>query len=142
MPPTAEPTAAQTRTDSPPCPRPRVLLVEDDEDLALGISIALSKSFDVEVANCSRDALAAYAAGPPDVLLLDYELPDQNGIRLFETLRRRSDAEVPAIMISAYTSREDAAEHAGFSGFVEKPFDTHRLVWEIERALDRGPQAA
>ena len=45
-------------------------------------------------------------------------------------------------MLSAYTSREDAAEHAGFLGFVEKPFDTRRLVWEIERARDRGPRPA
>jgi DNA-binding response OmpR family regulator len=69
--------------------RPHILIAEDDEDLALAVSIMLAEQFDVSLRPCAREALQSFAVDPPDLILIDYQLPDMNGLRPIESIRRR-----------------------------------------------------
>jgi len=115
--------------------RPSVLVAEDDEDCARAVSIMLSDDYDVVVHGMGRDIVASFEVEVPDLLILDYELPDMNGVRLVETLRRRSQVEFPAIMMSAYSNRCEAAKRAGFSLFLQKPFGRADLLRVVQSAL-------
>jgi CheY-like chemotaxis protein len=89
---------------------------------------------------------AALMTQPPDVLLLDLAMPDQDG---FETLRRVRSAElasgleqpIPALALTAFTQVErERLRAAGFADRVDKPVDADKLVAAIRAALkDRQP---
>jgi len=118
-----------------PVLRPRVLVVEDDEDVATALAVMLRTVYDVSVRETARDFLCSYEVERPDVLLVDYELPDMNGIRTLQTLRRYHGGYTPAVMVSAYATRQQASLQAGFDYFVTKPFQRLELVWALEAAM-------
>jgi CheY-like chemotaxis protein len=118
-----------------PVLRPRVLIVEDDEDVATALAIMLRSVYDVSVRETARDFLCSYEVERPDVLLVDYELPDMNGIRTLQTLRKYHGSYTPAVMVSAYATRQQASLSAGFEYFVTKPFQRLELVWALEAAM-------
>ncbi len=117
--------------------RPSVLIVEDDEDVAYGMSLHLGRHYAVSVEDNARDALARYQVEKPEILVLDYQLPDMNGIRLLETVQRNFDPSVTAIMISAYDSLQDAGLRAGFRHCLHKPFSDQELILMVEASLRR-----
>ena len=118
----------------------RTAIVEDEEDIREGIGELFDFTDGFRCTGRYRtmeEALARLGAVTPDVMLVDYQLPDTNGIRLVESLWRRFGAGTPAIMISAYSNRRDASLDAGFQGFLHKPYEAHDLAFAIERALAR-----
>ena len=118
--------------------RPFILVAEDDEDCARAVSVILADQYDVAVRTCGRDVVTSFTVEQPDLLILDYQLPDMNGVRLIETLRRRAAPELPAVMMSAYSNRREASRRAGFELFLQKPFDRSELLDVVARALPRG----
>jgi CheY-like chemotaxis protein len=131
---------ADQRKSSPaptrrPVLRPRVLIVEDDEDVATALAVMLRSVYDVSVRETARDFLCSYEVERPDVLLVDYELPDMNGIRTLQTPRKYHGSYTPAVMVSAYATRQQASLSAGFEYFVTKPFQRLELVWALEAAM-------
>ena len=113
---------------------PTVFVVEDDADIARGLRYMLSNAYEIRTAPGSREALEALGRGLPDLLLVDYRLPDMNGIEFMHELRARG-ARLPAIMLSAYGNRREESLEAGFAAFIQKPWDNRELVWRIESAL-------
>ena len=118
--------------------RPFVLVAEDDEDCARAISLMLAEEYDVTVHASGREIVASCDVETPDLIVLDYQLPDMNGVRLVETLRRRCGHEVPAVMMSAYSNRRGAAERAGFQLFLQKPFGRQELIDAVKSALSES----
>jgi DNA-binding response OmpR family regulator len=118
-------------------PRPTIVVAEDDEDCARAIAIMLANGFDVAVHGNAREIVASFEVSVPDLLILDYQLPDINGVRLVETLRRRVGVDFPAIMMSAYSSRREAALRSGFHLFLQKPFGRAELLDSVRGALGR-----
>jgi CheY-like chemotaxis protein len=118
--------------------RPYILVAEDDEDCARAVSVILADQYEVEVLSSGREVVSTFAVERPDLLILDYQLPDMNGVRLIETLRRRCAEDVAAVMMSAYSNRRDASRRAGFELFLQKPFDRSELLQIVERALPRA----
>jgi signal transduction histidine kinase/ActR/RegA family two-component response regulator len=106
-----------------------ILVVDDEEDARILLQTALIHyGAEVTLASSSAEAIAAFERRPPDVLLSDIGMPQEDGIALVRRLRARSAAQggtVPAIAITAYASASDrlAAEAAGFQGYITKPFD-------------------
>jgi len=115
--------------------RPFIIVAEDDEDCARAVSVILSEKYDVSVRGCGREVFASFEVEQPDLLILDYQLPDINGLRLVETLRRRTSIEVPAVLMSAYSNRREASMRAGFDLFLQKPFGRAELLQVVERAM-------
>jgi two-component system, repressor protein LuxO len=120
----------------------RVLLVEDTETLSMVYSQALKRNgLDVRCASSLARARAALAeAPPPNIVLLDLQLPDGDGIDLLEEIRV-SMPELRVIVITANGSiyRAVQAMRAGAFDFLVKPFDDARFVNAVHNALASAP---
>lgn len=113
----------------------RVLLVEDDPDIAASVTDGLHRhGFDVDVVVGGREAIAAGPAA--DVVLLDLGLPDIDGVDVCRELRARSD--VPIIVVSARDDELDRVVglEVGADDYVVKPFGMRELIARI-RAVTR-----
>ena len=119
---------------------PRILVAEPDADCASGISLMLGSIAEVLVQPTGRHLIESYDWDSPDVLVLEYELPDMDGVALLERLRANFDAEAPAILMSRDDGCRELSLAAGFHSFLKKPFGTLDLIWAIERArIKRRP---
>jgi len=118
--------------------RERVLVIDDDADVALLARMRLEMAgFTVDEAATAAEGLRRARNDHPAVILLDWMLPDGDGIALLEELRsEEATASVPVVMVTArsHASDERAAWQAGVDGFITKPFDGGHLV-ECVRAL-------
>jgi DNA-binding response OmpR family regulator len=90
------------------------------------------------VAANGPDALAAAAAQPPDLILLDLMLPGLSGLDVCRTLRAR--AEVPIIMVTARATEDDKLEglRSGADDYITKPFSPRELVARVATVLRRS----
>jgi two-component system OmpR family response regulator len=122
----------------------RILVVDDEPNIVDVISMALRfEGFEVESAATGADAIAAVAARPPQLLVLDVMLPDIDG---FEVARRLASAraEVPIIFLTARDSTEDVVHGLTVGGddYVTKPFSLEELVARIRTILRRSGLSA
>jgi DNA-binding response OmpR family regulator len=115
--------------------RPRILVVEDDEDLLAGLQWTLSRSYDVTAQSSALAALRWCTVYWPDLLIVDYQLPDLDGVELLRVLRQSSRVRSPALMISAFEERASRAIRSGFDDFIAKPVSEWELTVAIERML-------
>ena len=112
----------------------RVLVVDDDADVRDLVSAALSHyGAGVAAVGSAAEARRLFAKSPPDILVCDIALPDDDGVALIADLRRRrrdQGGAVPAIAVSAYARPEDRdrALTAGFQRYLAKPVDVLQLV--------------
>jgi DNA-binding response OmpR family regulator len=123
--------------------RRRVLVVEDEQDIAGVIRHTLEKSgqIDVEIAVRGDAALEAAAARPPDLVILDLNLPVVGGLEVCRILRARpATAQVPIIMLTARTSESDRVTglDIGADDYISKPFSLRELAARVRAALRRG----
>lgn len=119
---------------------PRVLLAEDNDQLAGAIAALLTRQgMAVERAADGVEALGRIAKSPPDLLLLDLKLPRLHGIELLRKLRQSPRTNrLPVIIITGAYRGEPyvrAAKALGVSAYLEKPFKTGELLAAIAGAL-------
>jgi CheY-like chemotaxis protein len=121
----------------------RMLYVEDNRINAMLFENAMqlrASEVELRLAEDGQDALFQLQEWRPDVLVLDSHLPDTDGFRLLEALRRLHGlTEVPAYMCSADASDDDQAQAAaaGFSGYWPKPVNFRQVMAEIDLLLAR-----
>ncbi|MDB4945512.1 MAG: Sensor protein [Labilithrix sp.] len=117
------------------------LVVEDDPDGNELITTILERyGARVTSVGTAAGALEALEAEPPTILVSDIGLPDSDGMELIRTVRKRFDAKsLPAIALTAYASRQDAAKAiaAGFDAHVAKPVQPSTLGNAVARLLAR-----
>ena len=123
--------------------RGRVLVVDDEMLIRWSEAQVLSHAgYDVAEAGSAKEALRCVNGEPrPDVILLDYRLPDSNDLRLLETIRGLVPG-TPVIMITASASSElaDGAVGLGAHRVISKPVELQDLVPLVEQALaSRAP---
>ena len=120
------------------------LVVDDDPDIALVCSLHLEGAgFEVVEANNGQQALELAAVKHPDVVVLDYMLPDLDGVEVLRRLKADEDtAAIPVLMLTARTHKKDqaAAWEAGASDFMVKPFDGKEFVKAVSRLADHGTE--
>ena len=109
--------------------RNRVLVVDDDEQVAAGLAALLSDEWDVQTAATGKEALVAFAEFSPDVVLLDVGLPDMSGVDLLHQFKMYSEA-AAVIMMSGGGTLEPVIESMklGAETFLQKPFDYEMLT--------------
>ena len=114
--------------------RRRILIVEDDEDVAAGLSTLLESEWDVRVAANGRQAVVAFAEFSPDVVLLDVLLPDTTGIDLLHQFKMYSETSA-VIMMSGSGTLERVIESMklGAETFLQKPFEYDTLTATLEQ---------
>ncbi len=117
-----------------------LLVVDDEADLAHGLAALLrARGYDVELARDGLEALERLARDPvPDLVLLDYEMPQLDGEEVLRRLRRDPrTAHLPVLLATA--SQIDLSRLRRVSGLLRKPYPRHVLFEMISRLLD--PQA-
>lgn len=121
----------------------RILVVDDDSVLQRTLRINLrARGHEVLLAATGEQALAAFAANQPELIVLDLGLPDLDGI---EVLRRvRALSSVPVIVLSARQQADDKVEalDEGADDYVSKPFNVDELMARVRAALRRGATEA
>jgi DNA-binding response OmpR family regulator len=123
--------------------RHRVLIVEDEQDIAGLIKHTLERSgsADAEIVHSGDAALKAVADHAPDLIILDLNLPVLSGIEVCRILRSRADARhVPIIMLTARTSEDDRVTglELGADDYVTKPFSLRELTARVRAVLRRS----
>jgi two-component system, OmpR family, phosphate regulon response regulator PhoB len=124
----------------------RVLIVEDEQDIAGLIKHTLERSAgaEAEIVGSGDAALKAVAARPPDLIILDLNLPVLSGLDVCRVLRSRSDARhLPIIMLTAKSSESDrvAGLELGADDYVTKPFSLRELTARVRAVLRRSQPA-
>jgi DNA-binding response OmpR family regulator len=120
----------------------RVLVIEDDPDIALSVKTVLTKSgFEVTSSSDGRDGLRAFHAARPDLVILDIGLPEMDGWTVLERIRDLS--EVPVLILTAHSQEAEKVRglRAGADDYLTKPFGNAEFVARVQ-ALLRRPQAA
>jgi DNA-binding NtrC family response regulator len=116
-------------------PGQRVLVVDDERLVRWSLGQRLSgRGWDVSEAGSVAEALRAPA---PDVAVLDYKLPDGDGIEVLRRLRQ-ADPDLPVIMLTAHQDTELIVEamRAGASDYLTKPFDVDEVVLRVTKAVE------
>ena len=116
----------------------KILIVDDDENIAELISLYLNKEcFDTVIVHDGIEAISAFQEQHPDLILLDLMLPGMDGYQVCREIRTKSN--VPIIMLSAKCETFDKVLglELGADDYLEKPFDTKELVARVKAVLRR-----
>jgi DNA-binding response OmpR family regulator len=118
----------------------RILIIEDNPDLAFGLRATLEiEGYAVEVAPDGRRGLAGARASQPDLIILDLMMPEMNGYQVLRTLREDGD-QTPVLILTA--RGEEADKVLGFrlgaDDYVTKPFGRLELSARVNALLRRS----
>src|SRR5216684_4189148 len=117
----------------------RILVVDDEPSIVDAVATALrSEGYDVEEACTGREALAAVARAEPDLIVLDWMLPDLEGIEVGKRLRAQGFKSA-VLFLTAKDATENKVEalRAGGDDYVTKPFSLAELVARVHAILRR-----
>jgi len=118
--------------------RPRVLVVDDDQDIRALVRALLERAgYSVDEAESGRAALRNLFASAPALVILDVTMPDLDGYQTLERIRDLSD--VPVIMLTARTQELEKVRglSAGADDYVAKPFGRQELLARVQALLRR-----
>ena len=119
----------------------RILVVEDNPlNLKLVRDVLQVAGYDVVEARSGEEGLRMAAEKPPDLVLMDLQLPGIDGTETMHRLRSGGlDQGVPIVAVTAFAMTEDRerAALAGFDGYVEKPISVRSLARQVESLLVR-----
>jgi two-component system KDP operon response regulator KdpE len=116
----------------------KVLIIDDDQDLCLGLRIRLQRNYETYCANDAGAGLSIAFSKMPDVIILDIGLPDYDGYFLMKSLSEiRGLAGVPVIVLTARDrcNHERRCYDAGAKIFLQKPIDNRSLLAAIEQLV-------
>ncbi len=118
-----------------------VLVVEDEPAIVELVTYSLREAgWEIRTASSTAAAWDSISHGKPDLLLLDWMLPDQSGLRLLARLRADRDfQDIPVIMLTAKSMEEDkiAGLNTGADDYVTKPFSPRELLARSRALLRR-----
>ena len=117
----------------------KILIVDDDNDIAELISLYLTKEFfECSITNDGQSAVDNFEKTDPDLILLDLMLPKMDGYQVCRAIREKSD--VPIIMLSAKGEVFDKVLglELGADDYMIKPFDSKELVARVKAVLRRN----
>ena len=121
----------------------RVLVIEDDADISLGVRTVLGRSgFEVSSSADGREGLRAFHSDRPDIVVLDVGLPQMDGWTVLNRIREMS--EVPVLMLTAHGQESDKVRglRAGADDYLTKPFGNAEFVARVQALLRRATAAA
>ncbi|MFB3915476.1 MAG: sigma-54-dependent transcriptional regulator [Terriglobales bacterium] len=131
--------AAASRSGERPAGAGAILIIDDEAAIRESLQVLLeTEGYDVEMAGSGEEGLVRIAGRPFDLVLLDYALPERNGLEILAEIRER-DPSFSVIMITAYGTVENAvkAMQAGAANFVQKPWDNEKLLADVRNAIAR-----
>lgn len=117
---------------------PRILVLEDNEPIAELIRFYFEeRGYLVKVIYRGSELFQSVKDFKPDLITIDIELPDADGMELFRQLQARSDTKsIPAVFISIHESQREMGLELGAKGFIAKPFAENELHQVVLAALE------
>ena len=116
---------------------PRILVVEDEQVLAENVKKFLARrSSDVRIASDGRCAMHMIESFSPDVVVLDYGLPDSNGLQIYADMVRYSSCPIGCVMITGYPLENinHPANKLGIHHLLCKPFSLAELQHMVDQS--------
>src|SRR3954464_15626918 len=116
-----------------------ILIVDDEVAIRESLQTLLEmEEYRVDTAETGEEGLIKIAEQPYDLVLLDYALPDKNGLEVLRDIRDR-DPSLAVILITAYGTVENAvmAMQGGATNFIQKPWDNEKLLADVRGAIGR-----
>ena len=115
----------------------KIWIVDDDPAILEYMGIALEdEGYQVSTFECARSFEKAIEKSRPNILLIDYFLPDKCGDQLISDLKSQKNTKnIPVILISAHHEARSLAEKNGVTGFLAKPFDTDTLLNIVKKNI-------
>ncbi|MDD5439144.1 MAG: response regulator [Candidatus Omnitrophica bacterium] len=114
----------------------RILIIEDDVDVTKVVKarIESQRDYKVSLAHDGEAGLQAIISDPPDMLILDINIPKMNGIQLYKKIcGTNTHPAFPVLIFTGRAELEDLFEELNVDGFISKPFDLAELLGEIDR---------
>lgn len=118
----------------------RILVVDDEKMIRWSLGQALeSAGYVVDQAADGAEALEALGREIPDLVLLDFKLPDRSGIEILRSIKK-STPRLPVVMITAHASVGGAVEamKEGAYDYISKPFEVEEMIQTVKRAMETG----
>jgi len=114
----------------------KLLIIDDSPNIRKLITLAFSDKYDMLEAEDCASARRIISGGTPDLILLDFDLPDGDGVTFLKSARE-TGCVTPVIMLTAKDDLNVAgkAMDAGASGYVTKPFEMDKLAELIEERM-------
>jgi two-component system response regulator FlrC len=116
---------------------PSIVICDDEPDIAEVLGDRLeAEGYRVLIVDSARGCYASVSENPPDLILMDVQMPEISGIEALTELKSRHPR-IPVLMVSASTTREVArdAEAKGASGFLLKPYEPAELMEKIRKII-------
>lgn len=116
----------------------KILFIEDEEDFAAAVTSYLKrKGFDITLSPSARRALTKIKKEPYDLVILDLGLPDEDGLKLCEKIRKNQ--KIPILILTARDAIRDRVTglNAGADDYLVKPIPLKELTVRIDRLLNR-----
>jgi len=120
--------------------RPYILIVDDTAIILRNIKSLLDSRYSVAVAPSGRHALQSIKKHKPDLILLDYDMPEMNGKEVMKILKASPDTQdIPVVFLTAMDSRETVLELLTLepAGYLLKPVNSAALFDTIYKILGR-----
>jgi two-component system, cell cycle response regulator DivK len=119
-----------------------ILVVEDNErNLKLVRDVLEYVGYDVRVARTAEDGIALAIKEPPDLVLMDLQLPGIDGMEALRRLRENPrTADIPVVAVTAQAMKQDRerALEVGFNGYIEKPISVRAFPDQVRSFLSGG----
>jgi DNA-binding NtrC family response regulator len=116
-----------------------ILIIDDEAAIRESLETLLEfEGYSVESAETGAEGLARLSERTFDLVLLDFALPDRNGLEILSDIRAR-DAQLAVIMITAYGTLDNAvrAMQKGATNFIQKPWDNEKLLADVRASVAR-----
>ncbi len=117
----------------------RVLVVEDNErNLKLVRDVLQYAGYEIIEARTGEEGVELAQSRSPDVILMDLQLPDIDGMEALRRIRKSPvTADVPVVAVTAFAMQDDRARvfDAGFDGYLEKPLSVRELPAQVQQFL-------
>jgi len=121
-----------------------ILVVEDNErNLKLLRDVLEYAGYDVRVARTAEDGIVLAVKEPPDLVLMDLQLPGIDGMEALRRLRENPrTADIPVVAVTAQAMKQDRerALDAGFNGYIEKPISVRAFPDQVRGFLSGGAE--
>jgi DNA-binding response OmpR family regulator/putative methionine-R-sulfoxide reductase with GAF domain len=121
-------------------PKELILIIDDSKQVRRFLRDLLEPlDYEVSTAATGEEGLAKALAGPPDLIMLDLNLPGMSGLQVVRALKQH-DCQVPVILMTLFGSQDIVLQalRLGARDYLDKPFDIKELMSALERALEEG----
>ena len=117
----------------------KLLIADDSKSMQMFYSNQLPEElFDVQVFGNGRELIDGLCSCRPDLIILDFDMPEMNGLETLTYIRQEVDLQqVPVIMVTSRAEKEKvlACAKLGVTGYVIKPFKVDELLYKITACL-------